>query len=192
MKKIFTGIILVMTAFQSYSQRVDDFALKDVVSGNTFSLSEHQSSAAVVLVFTTNSCPYSKLYESRIRDLANQFQSQNIHFVLVNPHADNAEGESAAEMIQKSTSSLSGLPYLSDNNQSLSQTFGISKIPEAVVITPNQAGFSVAYQGGIDNNPQLPHSATKRHLEDALQSIAEHKAPNPTSTRSVGCNLKAR
>jgi peroxiredoxin len=191
MIRMIKGLFLFFLALPAYSQVVNDFSLKDVVSGNTFTLSQHQSDKAVVLVFTTNSCPYSKLYESRIADLANRFQSQNFTFVLVNPHANGGEGESSAEMAKKSGTVLAGLPYLDDQSQALSRTLGISKIPHVVVITPNQAGFSLAYQGGIDNNPQLPQSATQTYLEDALKSIAEDKVPNPASTRPVGCNIKA-
>lgn len=190
MKRIFKGLFLFLIALPAYSQAVNDFALKDVVSGNTFSLSQHASATAIVLVFTTNSCPYSKLYESRIAGLANRFQSQNFKFVLVNPHADAAEGESTAEMAENSMTSLAGLPYLHDQKQSLTRALGISKIPHVVVITSNQTGFSVAYQGGIDNNPQLPQSATQTYLEDALHSITENNVPSPASTRPVGCNVK--
>lgn len=191
MKRILTGCFLLLLAFSGFSQTIRDFALKDVVSGNTFTLSQHQSAAAVVLVFTTNSCPYSKLYESRIADLANRFQSQSVKFALVNPHADAAEGESSEEMKKKSNASLSGLPYLHDQEQSLSRAFGISKIPHVVVITPTQNGYAIAYQGGLDNNPQLPQSATQTYLEDALNSLAANRAPNPSSTRAVGCNVKS-
>ncbi len=191
MNKIFTGWLLFLLATPAFSQTVNDFTLKDVVSGNSYSLSQNQSASGIVLVFTTNACPYSKLYESRIVELANRFQNKNFKFVLVNPHADSSEGESEAEMTNLSKTSLGGLPYLHDQSQSLTKTLGISKVPHAVVITPGQTGFSIAYQGGIDNNPQLPQSATKSYLEDALNSIADNKAPNPASTRAVGCNVKS-
>src|SRR5690554_1915303 len=187
-KNICTLLFLLTFALESFSQRVNDFTLKDVVSGNSFSLSQHQSSKAVVLIFTTNTCPFSKLYEDRIMELVNQYQGQNFRFVLVNPQSDKAEGESSSDMVNKVQTKMSNLPYLADGNQSLTQTFGITKIPAAVVITSSPTGFAVAYQGSIDNNPQLPQSATRRHLKDALQSIVENKTPSPASTRPVGCN----
>lgn len=191
MKGIFIGWFLFLLTIPAFSQVVDGFSLKDVVSGNTYSLSQHQGSTGIVLVFTTNTCPYSKLYESRIAELANRFEGQNFKFLLVNPHADSAEGESATEMATTSKTSLGALPYLQDQNQSLTRSLGISKVPQVVVITPSQTGFSIAYQGGIDNNPQLPQSATQFYLEDALNSIVDNQAPAPASTRAVGCNVKS-
>lgn len=188
---IFAGLLLLVVVLPGYSQQVKDFTLKDVVSGNTFSLSQHQSAKAVVLLFTNNSCPFSTLYESRIMDMAKQYQTRNFKFVLVNPNADTAEGETTADMIKKSNTAMEGLPYLADGDQSLARAFGIAKIPEVVVIVHGPGGFKVAYQGAIDNNPQLPHSVTKSYLEDALKSVGDNKSPDPASTRSVGCNLKS-
>ena len=188
MKRVFTLLFLLIITFPSFSQNVNDFTLKDVVSGTDFSLSQHQSSKAIVLVFTSNTCPYSKLYEDRVLALSQQFQSQNIKFVLVNPHTETVEGESTAEMVSKIRSKMTNFPYLADGSQSVTRTFNVTKIPSAVVITTGPTGFSVAYQGAIDNNPQLPQSATRHYLKDALQSIAENKSPSPAATRSVGCN----
>src|SRR5690606_33208150 len=122
-----------------------------------------------------NTCPFSKLYEERIVDLANQFGNKNFKFVLVNPHSGKMEGESIAGMVSKSQNDLSNLPYLADSDQELVQSFRISKIPEAVVITNGPTGFAVAYQGAIDNNPQLPQSVTRKYLEDALADISAQK-----------------
>lgn len=191
MKKLVTSWVVFLLTLPAFSQVINDFSLKDVVSGNSFSLSPHQASNGIVLIFTTNTCPYSKLYESRIAELASRFESQNFKFVLVNPHADAAEGESATEMAATSKNSLGALPYLHDQSQSLSRTLSISKVPQVVVITPNPSGFSIAYQGGIDNNPQLPQSATQSYLENALNSIVNNQAPVPASTRAVGCNVKS-
>ena len=189
MKKLTLIVSAVLICFSGFSQKVNEFKLQDVVSGNIFSLSDFSSATAVVLIFTNNTCPFSKLYEERIVDLANQFDNKNFKFALVNPHSGTMEGEGTAEMVSRSQNRLASLPYLADPNQELVQSFGISKIPEAVVITNGPTGFAVAYQGAIDNNPQLPQSVTRRYLEDALDNISAQKIASPASTRSVGCNI---
>lgn len=189
MKNILIITAAIFISFSGYSQRVNDFKLNDAVSGKYFSLSQHQSATAIVLIFTSNTCPFSKLYEQRIMDLANQYGSKNFRFALVNPHTGIMEGESIDEMINRGKTKMGSLPYLSDSDQNLAQALGISKIPEVVVITSGPTGFAVAYQGAIDNNPQLPQSATRKYLEDALRNISEKKMVSPASTRSVGCNV---
>ena len=182
--------VLILVFIPGYGQVVDDFTLMDVVTGKNFSLSQHKSSPAIVLIFTSNTCPFSKLYEQRILDLANHFKSQNYKFVLVNPFAGTKEGESVEDMVSRSNTKLGSISYLADGNQILSEKLGISKIPEVVVISSGPTGFAVAYHGAIDNNPQLPQSASRHYLMDALQNISEKKAVSPASTRSVGCNVR--
>ena len=190
MKNILIVTALVFFSLPLVAQRVEDFQLKDAVSGNTFSLGQHKSVTAVVLIFTTNTCPFSKLYEDRIADLADRFSSNNIRFVLINPHA-GMEGESVAEMASKAQSDLRSLPYLADIGQKVAQAIGITKVPEVVVITNGPTGYGIVYQGAIDNNPQLPQSATRKHLEIALTSISEKESPKVSFTRATGCNLRS-
>lgn len=190
MRNLLIIIALTFSSLPLVAQRVDDFQLKDVVSGNTFSLSQHQSATAVVLIFTTNTCPFSKLYEGRIVELANRFSANNITFALVNPHV-GMDGETVADMANNAQSNLGSLPYLADNGQSVAQAMGITKIPEAVVITNGPTGYGLVYQGAIDNNPQLPQSATRKHLEMALTSISEKKSPKVSFTRATGCNVRS-
>lgn len=190
MKKLLIIWVVVWFSIPGYGQVVEDFTLMDVVSGKDFSLSQHKSSPAIVLIFTSNTCPFSKLYEQRILDLANRFESQNYRFVLVNPQAEGMEGESVEDMISRSQDRLGNMSYLADRDQKLAQKFGISKIPEVVVISSGPTGFAVAYHGAIDNNPQLAQSASRNYLMDALQSISDKKAVSPASTRSVGCTVR--
>lgn len=182
--------VLVLLSFPGHAQLVDDFTLMDVVSGKEFSLSQHKSSPAIVLIFTSNTCPFSKLYEQRILDLANRYGINNFKFVLVNPHAGAMEGESVEDMVSRSQANMGSMTYLADSEQMLAQTLDINKIPEVVVISSGPTGFAVAYHGAIDNNPQLPQSASRNYLMDALQSISEKKVVSPASTRSVGCNVR--
>lgn len=183
-------IFVICSVFPGFAQRVHDFQLQDVANNRSFVLSQHQSATAIVLVFTTNNCPYSKLYEDRIMNLVNQYRGKDIVFALINPHAGAEAGESSADMAAKSQTKMNNLPYLSDGDQRLTQSLSVSKIPEAVVITHGPVGFTIGYQGAIDNNPQLPQSVTRHYLRDALLNISENKDADPSAARSVGCNVK--
>src|SRR5690606_3152282 len=99
---------------------------------------------------------------------------------------------SAAEMVKRSGSTLAGLPYLSDQSQSVTRALNITKLPQVVVVTPSPQGFSVAYEGGIDNNPQLPQSATQTYLEDAFQNLIQNKTERNALTCAVGCHSKSQ
>lgn len=176
----------------SFSQRVENFKLMDVVSGREFSLADQGEAKAVVLVFTSLNCPFSKLYEERLVNLNSQFAAEGFVFALINPHVGIEEEETAAGMRARASERKMTFPFLEDVNQVVTKQFGITKLPEVVVITPGPTGFAVAYRGAIDNNPQMAENANIKYLEGALTAVQNRRTPSPASSRAVGCNVKLR
>jgi hypothetical protein len=192
MKKIFLFLLSFILVSYSFAQRVENFKLKDAVSGKEFYLESHVEAKAVVLVFTSLNCPFSKLYEERIVNLHSQFASQGFVFALINPHIGIEEEETSAGMKARAAEKKMSFPFLEDGNQTVTKQFEISKLPEVVVITPGPTGFAVAYRGAIDNNPQMPENANTKYLESALSAIQNRSTPSPASSRAVGCNVRLR
>ncbi|MCH7401094.1 thioredoxin-like domain-containing protein [Belliella kenyensis] len=194
MKNIILSIILVLSLvhYSSFAQRVDNFQLEDIISGNSFELAQHQEAKAVVLIFTTVSCPFSKLYENRIFEFHEKFTKEGFVFALVNPHHGNDPEESKEAVSERFKNKANGLVVLNDGDQSLMTMVQASKLPEVVVITPGPTGFAIAYKGAIDNNPQVPESANMKYLQSALQSIQSKRSPSPSSSRAVGCNIRLK
>ena len=175
----------------AYGQRISTIELTDAVSGEIFSWEEHRTAKGVVLIFSSLTCPFSKLYEGRIKDLNDQFSPKGFVFALVNPHVALGEAESPENMAKVSTEKLDGIPFLMDAQQALAAYLKASKIPEALIITNGPTGYAVVYQGAIDNNPQSPESSQMNYLENALNNVLARKSPSPASTRAVGCNIRA-
>lgn len=191
MKNVFLLIALYFFSFSfSQGQRVEDFSLTDAISGNSFALQNQTEAKAVILVFTTLNCPFSKLYEERIFDLNRRFSDDGFVFALVNPHSGQEPEENAAAIKSEAQTRQISIPFLDDGKQILTKQLNITKLPEVVVIASGPTGFSIAYRGAIDNNPQMAANASVRYLENALVSIQNNRNPSPVSTRAVGCNVK--
>ena len=182
-------LFCVLISLSVSAQRIENFELNDLISGQRFSLDAHGDKKAVVLIFTSNSCPFSKLYEDRIISLAKQF-SNDFQFALVNPHVGNSEEESEAAIKGRVKEKGISFPYLNDADQRVTKMLDASKLPEVVVITSGPTGYNKVYQGAIDNNPQAPGSVSQRYLENALNQIYKRSSPSPASTRAVGCNIR--
>ncbi|SMD44259.1 AhpC/TSA family protein [Aquiflexum balticum DSM 16537] len=176
--------------FKGFSQRVENFQLKDALTSQVFELDQHQDKKAIVLVFTSLNCPFSKLYEDRIIDLENSFSPEGFVFAMINPHSGNEEEENTASIRQRIEEKGFKFPFLEDNSQVVTKQFGITKLPEVVVITPSPTGYAISYRGAIDNNPQVAANANMKYLENALTAIQIRRNPSPSSSRPVGCNVK--
>src|ERR1700683_1301756 len=67
--------------------RIQDFTLRDY-RGMEHSLSDYKDSKLIVIVFLSVDCPLSKLYGSRLPDLAKDFDGRGVAVLGIhaNPH----------------------------------------------------------------------------------------------------------
>jgi peroxiredoxin len=172
--------------------KIENFTLVNTINNRPVSLADYASSKGVVVVFTSNYCPYSKLYEDRIIGLSNQFESQGIIFLLVNSNtsADNID-DTVEEMARYAREKGWQIPYLADKEHMLSSRLGATKTPEAFVLQNTGNGsFIVKYKGAIDDNPQLPNAATAFYLKDAINAVINKRNLAVVDKRATGCMIK--
>ena len=74
MKQTFTLLIALLFSFAALAQdgykvgdTAEDFKLKNV-DGQMVSMSDYDDAKGFIVIFTCNHCPYSKLYEDRIKN----------------------------------------------------------------------------------------------------------------------------
>jgi thioredoxin-related protein len=190
MKLVFVSLLLLLgLSSTSYSQNFNQLAATDAVSGSPKTLSGLAKEKGVLLIFHDPSCPFAKLYESRIKALKTKFEDQEIGYVLINPQAQNNESELTRFRAYIDDSGLN-MPYLIDDKQQWTQSFKVTKIPESVLLMPGKTGLEVVYKGAIDNNPQLESAVTEKYLEMALTQMVRGAKPAVPQVRAVGCNIR--
>ena len=190
MKLVFVSLLLLLgLSSTSYSQNLNQLAATDAVSGSLKTLTGLAKEKGVLLIFHDPSCPFAKLYESRIKALKTKFEAQGIGFVLINPQAQNNESELNRFRAYIDESGLN-MSYLIDEKQEWAQLFQVSKIPEGILLAPGKTGLAVVYKGAIDNNPQLESAVTEKYLEMALTQAARGEKPAVPQVRAVGCNIR--
>lgn len=190
MKKLATTSLLFwFVILASSAQNLNELAATDAVTGKTMNLGSMTSGKGIVLIFHSLNCPFAKLYEARIKALKTTFQNQGFGFALINPEVGISEPEQTAlrSYIDQSGMNMS---YLIDAGQAWTKVFGITKIPEVIVLTPGPNGLQITYRGAIDNNPQAESAVSERHLERALNQILRGETTTPGQVRAVGCNVR--
>lgn len=171
--------------------KISDFTLHNVVSGNNFSLSEVSDAKAVVVIFTSHYCPYAKLYNDRIASLINEYSEQNIRFVLINSNNPKKSAPDSRENMLKMVSQHNlGIPYLSDSDQKVADLFGVQKTPEVFLLQRVNNSFEIVYRGAIDDNPQVASDVKHSFLKEAIESSLKGYRPLQTSVHPTGCMIK--
>jgi peroxiredoxin len=169
---------------------VSNFRLKNT-DGNMVSLSDFAGSKGVIVVFTSNHCPFAKAYEDRIIALNGKFAGQGYPVIAINPSDPGTHQDDTFEkMKERSTAKHYGYPYLVDDMQQVARKFGAGRTPQAFVLQKNGAQFSVRYMGMIDDNPQDAAGVTKLYVDEAVTNLAGGKPVVTTITKPVGCAIK--
>ena len=173
-----------------------DFALPGV-DGKTHRLREYAGAKVLAIVFESNHCPVSMLYETRIKKIYEDYRNKGVAVVAINPNNPravrlNEQGytdvtDSLPAMKIRSAYRHREWPYLYDGEtQSTAAKFGAVATPHIFLFDQNR---KLQYQGHIDDNvnESLVKSDDARIAIEAL--LAGKPVPVP-ETRAVGCTTK--
>ncbi|GAB3294265.1 thioredoxin family protein [Hymenobacter tenuis] len=167
-----------------------DFKLKNV-DGKLVSLADNKTAKGYIVVFTCNTCPYAKAYESRIMALHQKYAGKGYPVVAINPNDPAvAPGDSFAEMQKRAKDKKYAFPYLQDEAQQVAKTFGATRTPHLYVLTRQGSDFVVSYIGAIDDNSEDATLVKTRYLENAMTDIIAGKPVSVSSTKAIGCTIK--
>ena len=163
-----------------------DFKLKNT-NGKLVSLADNKAAKGYIVVFTCNTCPYAKAYESRIVDLNTKYAPLGYPVMAINPNdASKVPGDSYAAMQTKKYV----FPYLQDESQQVAKTFGATRTPHLYILTRQGSNFVVSYIGAIDDNSEDASLVKTKYVENAMTEIIAGKAPSTNSTKAIGCTIK--
>ena len=163
-----------------------DFKLKNT-NGKLVSLADNKAAKVYIVVFTCNTCPYAKAYESRIVDLNTKYAPLGYPVMAINPNdASKVPGDSYAAMQTKKYA----FPYLQDESQQVAKTFGATRTPHLYILTRQGSDFVVSYIGAIDDNSEDASLVKTKYVENAMTEIMAGKAPSTNSTKAIGCTIK--
>ena len=204
MKRTFTLLIgvlaVVAVLFMNASRPVPGYGVGDYASdfelpnvdGKMVSLSNYDNAKGFVVIFTCNTCPYAKAYESRIIALDKEYAAKGFPVIAINPNDINKQpGDTMEEMQKRSKSKGYGFPYLRDDSQSVAKAFGATKTPHVYVLNKETSGkYRVEFIGAIDDSPNDPNDVSDTYVENAINSLLKGEKPAVTEKRAIGCTIK--
>lgn len=191
---ILTLLIFVSTAFKPINPELaigspipkQDKKMMDV-NGKEISLAEVKNSNGLLIIFSCNTCPYVKLSETRIKEVAALAKKNKIGVILINSNESQRDTEDSFEEMKKYASSQSyDFNYVVDKNSELADAFGATRTPHCFLFDTN----GLAYRGAIDDNVRDANDAKEHFLKDAVIAVGSGKPVKTPSSKSVGCSIK--
>jgi thiol-disulfide isomerase/thioredoxin len=160
-------------------------------------LGEYRASPILAIVFISNHCPASQLYEGRINSIARDYKTKGVQVVAIAPNGPAAVGPGALNYtdVDDSLDSMKvrasyrqfNFPYLYDGDtQAVAAKYGPKVTPHIFIF---DAQRKLQYEGRIDD--RLQESKVKvSDARNALDAMLAHKAVSVQHTPVFGCSTK--
>ncbi|MBO0952068.1 thioredoxin family protein [Fibrella forsythiae] len=202
MKSFLLAFLLGVSLVPALAQRpASGYTLGDVaasfaltnVDNRTISLTDYKNQKGVIVVFTSNHCPFSKAYEDRIMALDSKFGPQGFPVVaILSSDASLYEEDSFDRMQVRARTKNYTFPYLLDASQAVAKAFGAIRTPQVYVLKHSGERFTVEYIGSIDDSPQDASHVQRAYVDEAVTSLLAGKPVVTPLTKAIGCAIKMK
>lgn len=167
-----------------------DFNLKNV-DGKNISLGSYKNAKGYIVIFTCNTCPVSKAYESRKEELNKMYAAKGYPVIAINTNDPVASpGDTFEKMQQRAKEKGFSFAYLEDPNHVYTKKYGAQRTPHVFVLQKTAKGNEVAYIGAIDNDQQLANDQRDNYVQNAVNQLLKGEKPSVASTKAIGCTIK--
>jgi peroxiredoxin len=172
--------------------KASGFKLKNV-DGTWVSLDDYKDAKGFIVIFTCNHCPYAKAYEDRIIALDRKYAKAGYPVIAINPNDAVSYPEDSYENMQKRAKEKGfTFPYLFDEEQVVYPVYGATRTPHVYILSKTGTEMTVEYIGAIDDNYEDASKVSARYVEDAVDALMKGSKPEVTSTKAIGCSIKAK
>ena len=167
------------------------FSLLNTVSGKIVSLDQLKSNRATVIMFISNHCPFVKHIQKELIRLANDYQSQGVHFIAISANDPQQYSEDGPVQMKTVAQSLDyPFPYLYDESQTVAKAYKAACTPDFYIFDKN---LQCVYRGRLDGStPGNSVPVTGEDLRAALDNLLAGRSIDPNQKPSQGCNIKWR
>jgi len=125
---------LTTSNMMKLTTQAPSFKLLDTVSDKVLSLKEIQSNIGTVIVFICNHCPFVHHINSKLVELANNYQTQGIQFIAISSNNVETHPQDGPEQMKVTAHKESyPFPYLYDESQEVARAYGAECTPDIFV-----------------------------------------------------------
>jgi peroxiredoxin len=205
MKKTISIIAFALVAFVTFAALVQDPAnIKDElelgkkapltavkmldVSGKKMSLEDAKGPNGLLVVFSSNTCPWVLAWEDRYLTIAELAKEKGVGMIAINSNeGSRGKEDSYAEMQKHAKEKGYTFPYVVDENHVLADEYGATKTPHIYLFDNNN---TLVYRGAIDDSARDLSKIENRYLADAITAMVAGEKIKATTSKALGCTIK--
>jgi len=168
-----------------------DFALPDVVTGQTVRRDDFKGSKGLLVMFICTHCPYVRHVEKGLAALGNDYAGKPLAIVAIGSNDAVAYPDDSPAGLKKQAATQGFVfPYLYDESQAVARAYQAACTPDFFLFDEN---FKLAYRGQFDSSrPGNGVPVTGEDLRAAIDLVLAGKPVGLDQRPSIGCNIKWR
>ena len=167
------------------------------IDGLIYDSTEFKKSELLAIVFLSNHCPTSQIFQHSIIPLAKEYRNKGLVVVAISPNdpeailpdelSHSALGDTLPEMALRAKELQYPFPYLYDGKtQEVAKAYGVRVTPHAFLFDKKR---KLRYSGKI-GDPKTPEQADRQYLELAVNSLIHGSEPRIVHTPAFGNSIK--
>lgn len=166
-----------------------DFALPDVVSGKTVSLSTFADKQALLVMFICRHCPYVKHVQEELAKIGQDYQQSGLGIVAISANdVANYPDDSPQKLKEMAIALNFTFPFCYDESQETARAYTAACTPDFFLFDGDR---KLVYRGQLDDSrPGNGLPVTGKDLRTAINAALTGEAISPEQKPSIGCNIK--
>jgi peroxiredoxin len=160
------------------------------VSGKKVSLSDAAGENGLLVMFSSNTCPFVLQWQDRYNEMKKWADQHKVGMIVLNSNYGNRDGVDSYEAMQKLARDNSyKFHYVVDEDSKIANAFGGQTTPHVFLFDKD---MELVYKGAIDDNYKSAKDVKKTYVKDALTSLANGGEVAVAETKPVGCSIKRK
>jgi peroxiredoxin len=168
-----------------------DFALPDVISGDTVKLADLADASALLVMFICRHCPYVAHVRGGLAQLGRDYRAAGLAIVAISANDPESYPQDAPESLAEEAREAGYVfPYLFDQTQEVAKAYRAACTPDFFAFDPDRR---LVYRGQFDDSrPRNGLPVTGADLRRALDATLRGEQVPADQRPSVGCSIKWR
>jgi peroxiredoxin len=165
------------------------FSLRDVVSGQIYSLDSFADKTALLVMFICRHCPYVVHVEHGITKMERDYRETGLGIIGISSNDPVQYPDDAPPRLKEMAERLGfTFPFCFDETQDVAKAYRAACTPDFYLFDRER---KLVYRGQLDDSrPGSNKPVTGRDLRTAIDAVLAGKPVDRNQKASIGCSIK--
>jgi peroxiredoxin len=165
------------------------FELRDVVTGQVYSLDSFKDKSALLVMFLCRHCPYVQHVQHEIAKIGRDYADSGLGIMAISSNDPGQYPDDAPERLKDMAQRLGfRFPFCFDETQEVAKAYKAACTPDFYLF---DAQRRLVYRGQLDDSrPSNRLPVTGRDLRAAIDAALAGQPVDGNQKPSIGCSIK--